>query len=279
MADPEPRAQQAAQFLFDLRQRRVPPARAIPDAFVPRTLDEAYWAQRAFLELRRAELGGGTIGYKIACTSEIAQASVGVPPPVFGSLLAATSFSSPHTLPADTFRVRCVESEFAFRIGKDVPGDAPVTRASILPYIDAVLPGIEIVDHYFEDWAVMGSGALVADNCIHGAWVHGAPRSPTLATELVDQPVTLRANGVVVQTGTGAAALGDPLRALVWLANELASRQRVLRAGDYVTTGITTGIYFAAPGDRLQADFGAVGAAELTLASNEGQFSCAPLGS
>ncbi len=35
------------------------------------------------------------------------------------------------------------------------------------------------------------------------------------------------------------------------------------QAGDYVTTGVTTDIYDAQPGDHLTADFGPVGAVEL----------------
>ena len=52
-----------------------------------------------------------------------------------------------------------IEAEFAFRVGADVePVDGGHTHATIAEHIDAVMPGIEIVDHRFESWAV---GALV----------------------------------------------------------------------------------------------------------------------
>ena len=41
-----------------------------------------------------------------------------------------------------------------------------------------------------------------------------------------------------------------------------------VQAGDYVTTGVTTDIYDAQPGDHLVADFGPVGAIDLRFAAS-----------
>jgi len=59
--------------------------------------------------------------------------------------------------------------------------------------------------------------------------------------------------------------LGHPLNALEWLVNSLGARGLGLKAGQYVTTGVTTEVYMAQRGDRIMADFGAVGAVELTF--------------
>ena len=59
--------------------------------------------------------------------------------------------------------------------------------------------------------------------------------------------------------------LGHPLNALTWLANALNDRGLALRAGDCITTGVTTDIYLAEKGDRVVADFGPVGSVELTV--------------
>jgi 2-keto-4-pentenoate hydratase len=50
---------------------------------------------------------------------------------------------------------------------------------------------------------------------------------------------------------------------LHWLANALSARGIGLEAGQYVTTGVTTEVYWAERGDRITADFGPVGAVEL----------------
>jgi len=72
-------------------------------------------------------------------------------------------------------------------------------------------------------------------------------------------------NGQLKGEGSGAAVLGHPLNALTWLANELNVRGLGLKAGDFVTTGVTTDIYLAGPGDRVLADFGRVGQVELVI--------------
>ena len=64
-------------------------------------------------------------------------------------------------------------------------------------------------------------------------------------------------------TGSGAAVLGNPLNVVAWLANELSKFGRKLQKGDKITTGVTTDIYLAQPGDHLAADFGAMGRVEM----------------
>ena len=61
--------------------------------------------------------------------------------------------------------------------------------------------------------------------------------------------------------------LGHPLAALAWLANELPRYGLSLRAGDYVSTGLTTAIYLAQPGDHLRGDFGPLGQVEVRFTS------------
>ena len=51
---------------------------------------------------------------------------------------------------------------------------------------------------------------------------------------------TVEINGARVAEATGAAVLGDPLRALVWLANKLPEYGYALRAGQLVMTGSLT---------------------------------------
>jgi 2-keto-4-pentenoate hydratase len=82
--------------------------------------------------------------------------------------------------------------------------------------------------------------------------------------DLAIQQVKLAVNGKVIQTGSGGAVLGHPLNALHWLVENLRERGAGLKAGDYITTGVTTDIYLAQRGDRVSADFGQIGTVELT---------------
>ena len=65
--------------------------------------------------------------------------------------------------------------------------------------------------------------------------------------------------------GSGAAVLGDPMVALVWLVNELSSLGITLRASQVVTTGACTVPLQVVPGDRVVADFGVLGTASVTF--------------
>jgi 2-keto-4-pentenoate hydratase len=141
----------------------------------------------------------------------------------------------------------------------DVPAGPAYTAETVKPFIAAALPSIEVVDHRYHDWQAVGAPSLVADNAIHGAWVAGEPYAGWRAIDFARHPVTRTVNGDKSFPGSGAAVLGNPLTVVAWLANELPKFGRRLRRGDRVTTGVTTGISLAAPGDRLTADFGPLG--------------------
>lgn len=252
----------AADYLMGLRRgrRQVP---HLPEEIAPRSLEEGYQVQKAFVGRLLAWHGGKTCGYKIACTSQVAQEVLGVSTPLFGRLLTATSYASGVALPADDFLVRCAEVEFGFLLGDDLPPDRHYTIDSIRPWVAAVVPALEIVDHRFVDWQKVGAATLAADNAIHGAWISGSPVTDWQHFDLAQQATALIVNGQKCFPGSGAAVLGHPLAALAWLANELPRYGLSLHAGDYVSTGLTTAIYLAQPGDHLRGDFGPLGQVEV----------------
>lgn len=228
----------------------------------PADLNDAYAVQALVVRGLLPE-GGLPIGYKVACTSEIAQAALRIDRPVFGRLLPNTTSRSGATLPADRFAHRVVEAEFAFRIGSNVePRSDGHTHESIADHIDAAIPAVEIVDHRFESWTI-GALPVAADNAIHGWWIHGDPVEAWRDIDLGRSEVVVRRNGGTITTGTGAAALGHPLTVMAWLADELPRFGATLSAGDVVTTGVTTDVFEAGAGDHLAADFADLGVVEL----------------
>ena len=257
----------AGQYLWDLRQtqRRVA---ALPIDVVPRSLAEGYQVQDWLVRTLLDQFGGRRIGYKIACTSELAQKALGVDGPFFGVLLSHSTHRSPATLPGKDFTVRCAEAEFGFEMAADVPAGPVYTPESIKEFIGAALPSIEIVDHRYHDWKTVGAASLLSDNAIHGAWVAGEPYARWREIDFARHPVKLVVNDERTFPGSGAAVLGNPLNVVAWLANELPRFGRRLQRGDRVTTGVTTDIYLAEPGDRLVADFGPMGRAELDFTTD-----------
>jgi len=238
----------------------------LPAAVRPQTIGEAYQCQTGVVEQLVDHYGGQVVGYKIACTNAIAQRQLSVDGPFSGKLLSAFCFNSPARVSAHPFFMRVVEAEFGFRMARDLP---PVSRRrdreEVAAAVEGVIPGIEIVDSRFDEWTTIGALSLIADNACNAAWIKGALVTDWRNIDLAAQAVTLTVNDKIVREGSGSAVLGHPLNALEWLANNLAERGMGLRAGEYVTTGVTTEVYMAERGDRIKADFGPVGTVELAF--------------
>ncbi len=257
--------QKAADFLIDLRKspRTVD---AIPAEFRPESLEQAYEIQNALAKGLLSHFGGEQIGYKIACTNKLAQELLNVEAPFFGHLLSSSTYSSPAQLKANAFKHKLIEPEFAFELDADVPASSiPYTQDSIAAFVRSLLPAIEIVDWRYADWTTVGVESLAADNAIHGAWIRGKRYKNWREFDLSVHDVQLCVNGNVTEKGSGAAVLGHPLNALAWLANELPRHGLSLKTGDLATTGVATNVYFAETGDKIQADFGALGTVDLEL--------------
>ena len=237
----------------------------LPGDLRPTTLVDAYAVQELVVDGLLPD-GAHRIGYKVACTSDIAQAALRIDRPLVGQLLSHTTSPSGATLRAERFVHRVVEAEFAFRIGSALQAIAGGhTNESVAAHIDAVLPAVEIVDYRYESWAV-GALPVAADNAIHGWWVHGDPVRDWRHLDLAAAAVGVSRNGELVTSGSGAAVLGHPLTVVAWLADELAARGRPLVAGDLVTTGVTTDVFEADVGDRIDARFAGVGDVVLHFA-------------
>ncbi len=252
-----------AQLLAEARINHARLAE-LPEAVRPRNSGEAYRCQAEVVERLLDHYGGGVVGYKIACTNPIAQRQLSVDGPFCGNLLSSFCCDSPARLPAANFFMRVVEAEFGFRIGHDLPA-VPTARSreEVAQAVEGVIPAIEIVDSRFDSWTTIGTMSLIADNACNAHWVKGPLLKDWRHIDLAAQPVRVMVNGKLQREGSGAAVLGNPLNALEWLVNSLSSRGIGLDAGQYITTGVTTEVYMAERGDRIVADFGAVGTAEV----------------
>jgi len=159
-----------------------------------------------------------------------------------------------------------VETEIAFRMGAALPmKNAPYTRETVEPAIEALIPSLEIVDSVWEDWEKVGALHLIADNGCHAGLVLGDDHRNWRDIDLAEFEVSVSMNGEAPLTGKGGNALGHPLNGVAWLANDLASLGRGLKAGEVISTGVLTGLLYANAGDHIVADYGQFGKIELTF--------------
>jgi 2-keto-4-pentenoate hydratase len=72
-------------------------------------------------------------------------------------------------------------------------------------------------------------------------------------------------HGVEVGRGTGSDVMGHPHAALAWLANNLAGRGRLLRAGQIVLTGSLVQTVWLAPEDKVVVTVSGLGSVALDV--------------
>jgi 2-keto-4-pentenoate hydratase len=231
------------------------------------TVEQAYAVQLRQVE-KWTTAGRRVCGHKVGLTAAVMQRQFGVDQPDFGHLTDDMFYPESTPIRPDAFLSPRVEPEIAFLLGKDLRGPG-VTTARAIQAVDAVVPALEIIDSRIENWDITLADTI-ADNASSGGVVLG---SRAIALRDVDTRLTgcvLYRDGAIAATGAGAAALGSPLNALVWLANTLGALGTALEAGSVVLSGSITSAIPIAPGQSVTAVFHQLGSVTATLAAQEG---------
>ncbi|QDQ83676.1 2-oxopent-4-enoate hydratase [Paraburkholderia megapolitana] len=220
------------------------------------TVDDAYRIQQR-VNARRIEAGERMIGKKIGVTSQVVMDMLGVYQPDFGMLSDAMLYREGEAIPAASLIQPKAEGEIAFVLRHDLQGPG-VSVADVLAATAGVMACFEIVDSRIKDWKIRIEDT-VADNASCGVFVLGEQMVDPRKVDLVGCTMTLEKNGTVVTTGTGAAALGNPLEAVAWLANTLGQLNEPLNAGDVVLSGSLAAMVPVAAGDSLKVSIDGIG--------------------
>ena len=202
----------------------MPPVRELLPAGA---IDQAYAAQEINTKRWLAE-GRKLVGRKIGLTSLAVQRQLGVNQPDYGMLFSDMAVPDGWDVAADQLIQPKVEAEIAFVIGRDLD-DEHLTIADILRAVEFALPAIEIVDSRIADWKI-GILDTIADNASSGLYVLGASPKKLDGLELRLCGMVMDEGGDEVSVGAGAACLGDPLSATLWLAKTMARVGRPLKS-------------------------------------------------
>lgn len=158
--------------------------------------------------------------------------------PNYGPLLDSMVVVSGDRLPERFVQPR-VEPEIALVIGSD----QQVVQARA---------ALEVVDSVWKDYRF-----TLELNTADGSSAAGVVLGDELPMTALDTMVVeMTRNGTSSGRATGAAAMGHPMRALMWLKESLAARGDVLRPGQLIITG---GLMSAVPirsDDLVEATFG-----------------------
>ncbi len=225
--------------------------RDLPPDLVPADADAAYRVQDRVAAL----LGWAPLGWKIAGTNPVMRERLRQPEPILGRSFAPFLRDSPAVLEHATLVDPIVEAEIVFRIARDLPPrGTPWTRDEVLAAVAEVRCGTEVAECRIPMDPRPAFTAILADGSGNGHYVLGAAIPP--GTDLAALPVQVAVNGTVRRTGTGAEVMGDPIMAVVWLANRRNGLGDGLRAGEIVSSGTCTGMLAPRPGDSVEARFG-----------------------
>jgi 2-keto-4-pentenoate hydratase len=256
-------ARAKAQALYDARRTRtaIPP---FTDTEPGLGMADGYAVQKELVDLLLAD-GDTVVGYKVGLTSEAMQRMIGVASPDYGPVMASTLYRDGDTVSLGRFIAPRVEGEIVFVLGEQLAGPG-VTLTQARAAIAGAIAGIEIVDSRIADWRIQLADT-VADLASNGA---AAVSSRIVALGDTDTRLigmTLTRNGELIDTGAGAAALGDPVAVVAWLANVLGENGIALEAGHLVMTGALHAAVPMTPGDVFRAEFDRLG--PVTLAVTE----------
>ena len=244
-----------AQQLFDAARSGVPiaPVRTqLPDG----DLDAAYAVQRTNTE-RALAAGRRLTGRKIGLTSLAVQKQLGVDRPDFGMLFADMAFGDAEEVPWSRLMQAKCEAEVALVLERDLP-DERLTVPDLIAATAYALPAIEIVGSRIAKWDIRITDTI-ADNASSGLYVLGNRPVKLADVDLRLAGMVMERRGEPVSFGVGAACLGHPFNAALWLARTLARLGMPLRAGDVVLTGALGPMVAVNPGDVFEARINGLG--------------------
>ncbi len=231
---------------------------------LPRDESEAYAIQAAAV----AAYADVRAGYKIGATSSAAQASFGTDRPFSAPLFEGDCRAAGGEIDVPAHGLVGVEAEFAFRLGSDLPAlDRPYTLDDVQRVVAAVHPAFEIVGLRVPTELFANMLVVIADFGANVGFVPGEGIVDWTTHDLAAVPVRVDIDGEAVATGSGAAVLGHPINALLWLAETGRLAGDGLAAGDYVSTGACAGVIKVASGQTAVADFGPYGTVSVTIRS------------
>ena len=224
----------------------------------------AYLVQDAYHQLLR-ERGGELVGYKVALTSKAMQEFVGVDQPMAGAVFHNVMHDSPARVDLSAHRHLGVEFEVAVFVDTDLtPESGPHTRESVRSSVSACCPAFELIEDRHADYSGLAVFDLVAENAWNAGVVIAEATGDWRHVDLESAATRLTLNGAAAGEGRTGDALGHPLEALAWLANNLNERGQALRAGEFVMTGSSIVTQFPDAGDELLFTIDGLGEARLT---------------
>ncbi len=241
--------------LYIAEQSRVPIPTMSKD-YRDFTVDDAYRIQKCVVE-HHLNAGNTLSGKKIGLTSKAMRELVNIDEPDYGVIFNQSYVQNEGEIKTDDYIIPRVEAELVFKLKADLDMKG-VTEQDVAAATEYVTAAFEIIDNRYdiEGQTVEDS---ISDNAAFGAYVLGDKTLPVEEIDLRQLGFVLEKNGRQICTGSGAAVMGNPLKAMMWLSNRMYELGSPLRAGDLILSGSMIAAVSAEKGDYFRGQFGQLG--------------------
>jgi 2-keto-4-pentenoate hydratase len=250
-----------ARALYDARRNRVPIA-PFTDDDPTLGMADGYAVQSELVRLILAD-GDTVVGYKAGLTSKPMQTMLGVGQPDYGPVLGSTIYQDGDEISVGRFIQPKMEAEIVFVMGEQLRGPG-ATAEDARRAVAGIAASMEIVDSRFADWRIKLCDT-VADLASNGAVAMSENLVPLDGIDPRLIGMVLTRDGELVDTGAGAAALGDPAVVVAWLANTLAADGIGLEPGHLVMTGALHAAVPMKAGESYTAEFDRLGSVSVRI--------------
>jgi 2-keto-4-pentenoate hydratase len=219
------------------------------------SMAEAAAVQARYTALIAGDLGR-VVGYKAGLTNPAVQRRFGSDKPIRGTLYEKMILSSPARVPAAYGARPVYEADMVAVVGDAAKLMAATTPLEALQALKEIRPFIELPDLVFDPQVKLDGPSLLAANVAARLGVLGDPvllpatsesvtRLAEMKIEVVDQ------GGAVLGGGKGSDVLGNPLNAVLWIAESLRAEGKALRSGDLLSLGSFSALLPPRPGTTV----------------------------
>lgn len=223
----------------------------------------AAYEVQAELTRRRLASGSRLVGRKIGLTSAAVQQQLGVNEPDFGALFADMEVEHGASVDSTSLIQPRIEAEVALVLDRGLERQ-DTTMAELMRAVAFAAPALEIVDSRIADWKI-SIVDTIADNGSSARFVLGTSIRKLTDVDLLTCGMAMTRNGNVVSVGSGAACLGHPLKAALWLVRKLAENGEPVRAGDVILTGALGPMVGASAGEVYEARISDLGSVKVSF--------------
>jgi 2-keto-4-pentenoate hydratase len=209
------------------------------------------------------ENGKSLCGSKIGLTSAAVQKQLGVDQPDFGVLYSHTQIENNAKISSDELMQPKAEAEIAFVLKSGF--DQPVSNIQqVIDATDYICASIEVVGSRVANWDIRITDTI-ADNASASHFVLGDLRVSAANFDFVNCEMKLLKNGEIASQGNGAACMGNPLNAVMWLANTRLALGNPLKAGEIILSGALGPMVASSSGDVFTAEIGGLGSVTFSI--------------